>query len=119
MDVCKSSEVCPFRCFMKKVSCSGAIVMTRRESNAVSCQIWTPPCRCARCLLAALSLAAGRALAGFTLDARYTEANGDMVADSPTDPAQPMDPARCSLPLPQWKILLTVVVSARVRCAII
>lgn len=39
-------------------------------------------------LLAALPLAAQ----AFTLDARYTDADGDMVADTPTDPALQIDP---------------------------
>ncbi|MFN3994750.1 MAG: phosphate/phosphite/phosphonate ABC transporter substrate-binding protein [Tabrizicola flagellatus] len=36
---------------------------------------------------------AGPALAEFTLDARYTDADGDMIADIPTDPAQLVNPA--------------------------
>jgi phosphonate transport system substrate-binding protein len=47
-----------------------------------------------RNLLAATAIAclAGPALAEFTLDARYTDADGDMIADIPTDPAQQVDP---------------------------
>ncbi|AMY71030.1 phosphate/phosphite/phosphonate ABC transporter substrate-binding protein [Frigidibacter mobilis] len=48
-----------------------------------------------RALLAAtaLSLAAFPAVAEFALDSRYTDADGDMVADIPTDPSQLVDPA--------------------------
>lgn len=41
---------------------------------------------------AALVLCAGAAQAEFTLDSRYTDADGDMIADIPTDPAQLVDP---------------------------
>lgn len=40
----------------------------------------------------ALALVAGPALAEFKLDARYQDADGDMVADIPTDPAALVDP---------------------------
>lgn len=46
-------------------------------------------------LVAALlmsSLIAGPAFAEFKLDSRYQDADGDMVADVPTDPAQQVDP---------------------------
>jgi phosphonate transport system substrate-binding protein len=46
-------------------------------------------------LVAALlmsSLIAGPAFAEFTLDSRYQDADGDMVADVPTDPSQQVDP---------------------------
>jgi phosphonate transport system substrate-binding protein len=48
-----------------------------------------------RNLLAATAIAclAGPALAEFKLDARYTDADGDMIADIPTDPAQQVDPS--------------------------
>jgi phosphonate transport system substrate-binding protein len=48
-----------------------------------------------RHLLAATAIAclAGPALAEFKLDARYTDADGDMIADIPTDPAQQVDPS--------------------------
>lgn len=39
-----------------------------------------------------LTLAAGPALAEFALDARYQDADGDLIADIPTDPAQLVDP---------------------------
>jgi phosphonate transport system substrate-binding protein len=47
-----------------------------------------------RQLLAATALAcfAVPALAEFRLDARYTDADGDMIADIPADPAQQVDP---------------------------
>ncbi len=38
-------------------------------------------------------LIAGTAAAEFKLDARYTDADGDLIADIPTDPAQQVDPA--------------------------
>lgn len=41
---------------------------------------------------AAMILCAGAAQAEFTLDSRYTDADGDMIADIPTDPAQQVDP---------------------------
>jgi phosphonate transport system substrate-binding protein len=41
---------------------------------------------------AALTLAVAPALAEFALDSRYTDADGDMIADIPTDPAQLVDP---------------------------
>lgn len=41
---------------------------------------------------AAMILCAGAAQAEFTLDSRYTDADGDMIADIPTDPAQLVDP---------------------------
>jgi len=46
-------------------------------------------------LLATASIAALLALpaAAFTLDARFTDADGDLTADIPTDPAQWVDPA--------------------------
>ncbi|MFN3273329.1 MAG: phosphate/phosphite/phosphonate ABC transporter substrate-binding protein [Paracoccus sp. (in: a-proteobacteria)] len=44
-------------------------------------------------LTAAFALGA-TAAAGFTLDARYSDADGDMVADIPTDPAELVDPAQ-------------------------
>ncbi len=49
----------------------------------------------ARHLMAALALAvaAAPALAEFALDSRYTDADGDMIADIPTDPAQWVDPS--------------------------
>ncbi|MBB3810009.1 phosphate/phosphite/phosphonate ABC transporter substrate-binding protein [Pseudochelatococcus contaminans] len=46
-------------------------------------------------LLAALALSVAFALpahAEFKLDSRYTDADGDLVADTPTDPAQQIDP---------------------------
>ncbi|MBL4917716.1 phosphate/phosphite/phosphonate ABC transporter substrate-binding protein [Szabonella alba] len=42
---------------------------------------------------AALTLFAGSAAAEFPLDARYTDADGDYIADIPTDPAQHVDPS--------------------------
>lgn len=45
-------------------------------------------------ITAALCLTGTAALAGFQLDERYTDADGDMVADIPTDPAQLVDPAQ-------------------------
>ena len=44
-------------------------------------------------LTAAFALGATAAAAEFSLDARYTDADGDMVADIPTDPAELVDPA--------------------------
>nr|WP_231575871.1 phosphate/phosphite/phosphonate ABC transporter substrate-binding protein [Pseudorhodobacter ferrugineus] len=41
---------------------------------------------------AAVVLCATAAQAEFTLDSRYTDADGDMIADIPTDPAQLVDP---------------------------
>jgi phosphonate transport system substrate-binding protein len=41
---------------------------------------------------AVLAMAAGSANAQFALDARYTDADGDMIADIPTDAAQLVDP---------------------------
>ncbi len=41
---------------------------------------------------AAFLCLAGPAMAEFTLDARYTDADGDMIADIPTDPAKQVDP---------------------------
>lgn len=41
---------------------------------------------------AAMVLCAGAAQAEFALDSRYTDADGDMIADIPTDPAQLVDP---------------------------
>jgi len=41
---------------------------------------------------AAMVLCAGAAQAEFALDSRYTDADGDMLADIPTDPAQLVDP---------------------------
>jgi len=43
-------------------------------------------------LCAALVFAAGPAMADFTLDDRYTDADGDLVADIPTDPEEQVDP---------------------------
>ncbi|MFC7704172.1 phosphate/phosphite/phosphonate ABC transporter substrate-binding protein [Plastorhodobacter daqingensis] len=43
---------------------------------------------------ALVSLAGTAAQAEFRLDGRYTDADGDMVADIPTDPAQLVDPAQ-------------------------
>ena len=43
-------------------------------------------------LTTAFALAGTAALAEFPLDARYTDADGDMIADIPTDPAQLVDP---------------------------
>lgn len=45
-------------------------------------------------ITAAFSLAGTAAVAEFTLDARYADADGDMVADIPTDPADLADPAQ-------------------------
>ncbi len=51
-----------------------------------------------KCVVAALTalvvsgLCAGAAKAEFKLDARFTDANGDMVADTPTDPSKLTDP---------------------------
>lgn len=45
-------------------------------------------------ITAALCLTGTAALAGFQLDERYTDTDGDMVADIPTDPAQLVDPAQ-------------------------
>jgi phosphonate transport system substrate-binding protein len=44
-------------------------------------------------VLAAASLPTQLVAAEFKLDSRYTDADGDMVADAPTDPAQQIDPA--------------------------
>lgn len=41
---------------------------------------------------AALFAYAGSAQAEFRLDERYTDADGDLIADIPTDPAQQIDP---------------------------
>jgi phosphonate transport system substrate-binding protein len=41
---------------------------------------------------AAMVLCAGAAQAEFALDSRYTDADGDMIADIPTDPSQLVDP---------------------------
>jgi phosphonate transport system substrate-binding protein len=41
---------------------------------------------------AGLALLAAPALAEFALDSRYTDADGDLIADIPTDPAQWVDP---------------------------
>jgi phosphonate transport system substrate-binding protein len=48
-----------------------------------------------RHILAATAIAclAAPAMAEFTLDARYTDADGDMIADIPTDASQLVDPA--------------------------
>ena len=43
-------------------------------------------------LLAAAVLLPGAAHAEFKLDPRFTDANGDLVADAPTDPAKLIDP---------------------------
>ncbi|MFN3314963.1 MAG: phosphate/phosphite/phosphonate ABC transporter substrate-binding protein [Hyphomonas sp.] len=45
-------------------------------------------------LTAAFALGATAAAAEFSLDERYTDADGDMVADIPTDPAELVDPAQ-------------------------
>ncbi len=45
----------------------------------------------ASAMLLAVGLAGG-ARAEFTLDARYTDADGDLIADIPTDPSQLVDP---------------------------
>ncbi|GGK43588.1 phosphate/phosphite/phosphonate ABC transporter substrate-binding protein [Salinarimonas ramus] len=42
---------------------------------------------------AALLVATGAAQAQFTLDERFTDADGDMIADVPSDPAQLVDPS--------------------------
>jgi phosphonate transport system substrate-binding protein len=42
---------------------------------------------------AACALVATAAQAEFTLDQRYTDADGDLIADIPTDPAQQVDPS--------------------------
>ena len=42
--------------------------------------------------LAAVLAMAGTAQAEFTLDSRYTDADGDLIADIPTDPSQLVDP---------------------------
>lgn len=42
---------------------------------------------------AAMVLCAGAAQAEFALDSRYIDADGDMIADIPTDPAQVVDPS--------------------------
>jgi phosphonate transport system substrate-binding protein len=39
-----------------------------------------------------LVMAASSATAGFSLDSRYTDADGDMIADIPSDPSQLVDP---------------------------
>ena len=44
--------------------------------------------------VAALTLAATAANAEFTLDSRYTDADGDLIAEIPTDAAQLSDPER-------------------------
>jgi phosphonate transport system substrate-binding protein len=41
---------------------------------------------------AGLALLAAPALAEFTLDSRYTDADGDLIADIPSDPAELVDP---------------------------
>jgi phosphonate transport system substrate-binding protein len=41
---------------------------------------------------AVLAVAAGPAAAEFALDARYTDADGDLIADIPSDPSQLVDP---------------------------
>ncbi|MGO4909059.1 phosphate/phosphite/phosphonate ABC transporter substrate-binding protein [Pseudorhodobacter sp. W20_MBD10_FR17] len=41
---------------------------------------------------AAIVLCAGAAQAEFALDSRYSDADGDLIADIPTDPAQLVDP---------------------------
>ena len=43
-------------------------------------------------LLAAMCLGPSIAHADFKLDPRFTDANGDMVADAPTDPSKQIDP---------------------------
>lgn len=45
-------------------------------------------------LSAAVLLTATAAHAEFSLDQRYTDADGDMIADIPTDPAQLVDPSQ-------------------------
>ena len=42
--------------------------------------------------VAAVLALAGPAMAEFKLDSRYTDADGDLIADIPTDPAQQIDP---------------------------
>lgn len=42
--------------------------------------------------LAAVLATAGAAQAEFTLDSRYTDADGDLIADIPTDPSKLVDP---------------------------
>ncbi len=48
--------------------------------------------RLASVLAALLLLVSGQALAEFKLDSRYTDADGDLIADIPTDPAKLVDP---------------------------
>ncbi|MEZ5740111.1 MAG: phosphate/phosphite/phosphonate ABC transporter substrate-binding protein [Burkholderiaceae bacterium] len=43
-------------------------------------------------LAAAASFTLGTAQAAFTLDSRFTDADGDLVADTPSDPAKLLDP---------------------------
>ncbi|WP_103174517.1 phosphate/phosphite/phosphonate ABC transporter substrate-binding protein [Paracoccus sp. SY] len=43
-------------------------------------------------LATAITITASQAFAEFSLDARYTDADGDMVADVPTEPADLVDP---------------------------
>lgn len=40
----------------------------------------------------AMTFAAGQASAEFALDSRFTDADGDLVADTPSDPSQQLDP---------------------------
>ncbi|MDT8344191.1 MAG: phosphate/phosphite/phosphonate ABC transporter substrate-binding protein [Thermohalobaculum sp.] len=49
--------------------------------------------RFASAIAAALTLAATPALAEFKLDSRYTDADGDLIADIPSDPAKQVDPS--------------------------
>jgi phosphonate transport system substrate-binding protein len=48
--------------------------------------------RLASALAALLLLVSGQAFAEFKLDSRYTDADGDLIADIPTDPAKLVDP---------------------------
>ncbi len=48
--------------------------------------------RLATAFVAMLLLFSGQASAAFTLDTRYTDADGDLIADIPTDPAKLVDP---------------------------
>ncbi|MBK0400850.1 phosphate/phosphite/phosphonate ABC transporter substrate-binding protein [Limibaculum sp. M0105] len=49
--------------------------------------------RIASAIAAGLVLATTPALAEFKLDSRYTDADGDLIADIPSDPAQQVDPS--------------------------
>lgn len=52
----------------------------------------TKVCRAALVAFAAVLVVGGIAHAEFKLDPRFTDSNGDMVADAPTDPAKWIDP---------------------------